>query len=57
MPLPTQEFLNDWLEDEMPIEIRKRETIKEFRRYKKLSIKTKLRKKVRCRLILFIQKI
>tara|TARA_R100000231_G_scaffold81784_1_gene62599 strand:- start:1548 stop:1853 length:306 start_codon:yes stop_codon:yes gene_type:complete len=43
MPLPTQEFLNDWLEDEMPIEIRKRETIKEFRRYKKLSIKTKLR--------------
>ena len=45
MGLPTQEFVNQWLEDEMPIEITKRETIKKFNRYSKLSIKTKLKKK------------
>ena len=44
MGLPTQEFVNQWLDDEMPIEITKRETIKEFNRYNKLSIKTKLKK-------------
>ena len=43
MGLPTQEFVNQWLEDEMPIEITK-ETIKKFNRYSKLSIKTKLKK-------------
>ena len=44
MGLPTQEFVNQWLDDEMPIEITKRETIKEFNRYNKLSIKTKLKR-------------
>ena len=44
MGLPTQEFVNQWLDDEMPIEITKRETIKKFNRYSKLSIKTKLKK-------------
>ena len=44
MGLPTQEFVNQWLNDEMPIEIAKRETIKKFNRYSKLSIKTKLKK-------------
>jgi len=44
MGLPNQEFVNQWLEDEMPIELTKRRTIEEFNRYKKLSIKTKLKK-------------
>ena len=44
MGLPTQEFFNQWLNDEMPIELKKRQTIKEFYKYKKLSVKTKLKR-------------
>ncbi len=44
MPVPTLEFVNEWLEDEVPIEFTKRKTIDEFNRYKKLSIKTKLKR-------------
>ena len=44
MAIPQLEFVNQWLEDEMPIEFTKRKTIDEFNRYKKLSIKTKLKR-------------
>jgi hypothetical protein len=44
MAIPQLEFVNQWLEDEMPIEFAKRKTIDEFNRYKKLSIKTKLKR-------------
>jgi hypothetical protein len=44
MAVPTTEFVNQWLEDEVPIEFTKRKTIDEFNRYKKLSIKTKLKR-------------
>jgi len=44
MAIPQLEFVNQWLEDEVPIEFATRKTIDEFNRYKKLSIKTKLKR-------------